>query len=113
VQINDSMGYLPCNRVAPGIRAGTNGAYAVVTGPSLRDRLHLRADMSELSSSLGQYFCGTQVEVLAENVTGAALPQEGWSQVRVGGKVGYMRRLYLSSVRSGDPATWRIEEVRR
>lgn len=53
------------------------------------DRVHLRADDSQRSRSMGLYFTGTPVE---EEATYA----NGWSLVRIGQEEGYIQTRYLS-----------------
>ena len=63
---------------------------AVVSNPNFRDRLHLRDRPSTKGKSLGRYFSGTQVQVLA---------YEGeWCHVLVDGKEGYMLAEYLTAL---------------
>ena len=64
--------------------------YAIVNNPYPGDRLNLRRDPSTDSSSLGKYYNGVYVEVLATL-------DNGFTQVRIGNLTGYMKTEYLSS----------------
>lgn len=63
------------------------GAWATPNNPHLLDRLHLRAEPSRESASLGKYYNGTPVFVLEHG--------EEWTRVRVGGTEGYMMTQFL------------------
>jgi uncharacterized protein YgiM (DUF1202 family) len=69
--------------------------YYVVSNPKSSDRLNLREEPSAKSRSLGRYFNGTQVEVIAGDTP------DGWLHVRVDGKEGYMMMKYLTYVSWG------------
>lgn len=60
---------------------------ATPNNPNANDRLHLRQFATKDSKSLGKYYNGTPLVILC---------REGdWTQVRVGGQVGYMMTKYL------------------
>lgn len=60
---------------------------ATPNNPNINDRLHLRQFATKDSKSLGKYYNGTPLVILS---------REGdWTQVRVGGQVGYMMTKYL------------------
>ena len=60
---------------------------ATPNNPNAKDRLHLRKLATKDSRSLGKYYNGTPLEILS---------LEGdWTQVRVGGQVGYMMTKYI------------------
>ena len=60
---------------------------ATPNNPKANDRLHLRQFAKKNSKSLGKYYNGAPLVILS---------QEGdWTQVRVGGQVGYMMTKYL------------------
>jgi uncharacterized protein YgiM (DUF1202 family) len=63
---------------------------AVVNNPNSNDRLHLRVSRSVTATSLGKYYNGTKVTVLAHP------PEPGWAKVRVGNTEGYMMDQYLA-----------------
>ncbi len=67
--------------------SGDTGVYAVVNNGNNVDRLNLRADPLEASASLGKFYSGTPVEVLAE--------LKGWTKVRVNNTIGYMNNRYV------------------
>jgi len=71
---------------------------AIVNNPNQRDRLHLRAEPSRQSQSLGRFFNGTQVEWLDGELG-------EWLKVRIGDIAGYMMAEYLFFVQtpSSDP----------
>ena len=71
------------------------GKYAVVANPNRADRLHLREMADRNSRSLGKYYNGTPVLVLAE--------EGDWAQVTVGGRQGYMMKRYLAFGEAGKP----------
>ncbi|MDR0930099.1 MAG: SH3 domain-containing protein [Oscillospiraceae bacterium] len=60
------------------------------------DRLDLRQEPSIDSASLGRYFNGTQIGVLASNYAG--LSKAGWEHVVIDGKVGYVMERYTQSI---------------
>lgn len=66
----------------------------VDNGSDLTSRLNLRAQPSKDAASLGKFYSGTAVDVVAD--TG-----DGWAQVSVGGVEGYMMTQYLSADGSG------------
>lgn len=71
--------------------------WAVVNNPDPADRLHLRRAASRSAASLGKYYNGTPVQVLA---------REGdWAQVRVFGVVGWMMDKYLAYGDAGNAVT--------
>lgn len=53
------------------------------------DRVHLRQSAADAAESLGLFFTGTPVERLS-------LAEDGWSRVRIGTTLGYMRTEYLA-----------------
>ena len=100
-------GFFPINRVVAGVLHRNDSIQcAVVTSPDIQDRLNLRSSVSETSASLGRYFVGTQVEVLESNVTNASSRDQMWHKVRVSGKTGFMKAIFLQDVPHGDPSTW-------
>lgn len=62
--------------------------WAVVDSPNPKDRLHLRAKPQRTADSLGKYYSGTPVKVLAR--------KDGWAQVDILGIRGYMDENYLA-----------------
>lgn len=52
------------------------------------DRVHLRAEPSQSSASLGLFFTGTEVTLLDSG-------DEAWAQVEIGSQRGYMMKKYL------------------
>ncbi|MDD3337142.1 MAG: SH3 domain-containing protein [Eubacteriales bacterium] len=62
--------------------------WAVVSNPKATDRLHLRTEPSRDARSLGKYYSGTPVRILAE--------QGDWVQVDILGVQGWMMRQYLA-----------------
>lgn len=62
--------------------------YAVVKNPVSTQKLNLRATPSTSSTSLGQFYNGTQVKVLRYGTD--------WCEVEVNGIHGYMMTMYLS-----------------
>lgn len=107
VSYDGHEGYVQAQWVLPG--GDFTGQYGVVANPDARDRLHLRAKAEAGSQSLGQYFNGTQVEILGggdsvtlRNWQSAA----GWYHVRVGNQEGYMMIKFVCPVSVGDPSTW-------
>jgi uncharacterized protein YgiM (DUF1202 family) len=64
--------------------------YAIVNNPYAGDRLNLRREPSTSSTSLGKYYNGVYVEVLATL-------DNGFTQVRIGNLTGYMKTEYLST----------------
>lgn len=75
---------------------GANSAHAqsvqntYVSNPNPADRLHLRATASTGASSLGKYYNGVRVDVLAYS-------SDTWAKVRIGNTEGYMLRQYLTT----------------
>ena len=63
---------------------------AIVNNPYPGDRLNLRREPTTTSSSLGKYYNGVCVEVLATL-------DNGFTQVRIGNLTGYMKTEYLST----------------
>ncbi len=75
-------------------------------GPSYvqEDRVHLRAEASRKSKSLGLYFAGTEAEVQWE--------QGDWVCVRIGTETGYMMRKFVSAdAPAGDTFVYRLTET--
>lgn len=112
IEVNGQQGFIPTQWVVAGSTQITSAtAYAVIKNPNVRDRLHLRKSASRESNSLGQYFNGTQVQLLNSNEL--TLSQfaynnaKGWAHVRIGNKDGYMLLEFLSPIMYGDPTTWR------
>lgn len=66
----------------------------VDNGSDLTSRLNMRAQPSKDSASLGKFYSGTTVEIVAD-------AGNGWSQVSIGGVEGYMMTQYLSADGSG------------
>lgn len=66
----------------------------VDNGSDLTSRLNLRAQPSKDAASLGKFYSGTAVDVVAD-------AGDGWAQVSVGGVEGYMMTQYLSADGSG------------
>ncbi len=65
-------------------------SYAIVNNPYPGDRLNLRREPTTDSSSLGKYYNGVYVEVLSTL-------DNGFTQVRIGNLVGYMKTEYLTT----------------
>lgn len=65
------------------------GTPAYVNNPNPRDRLNLRTQPRISSPSLGKYFNGVAVQVLAEY-------NDGWMHVQIGNLTGYMLSQYLT-----------------
>ena len=84
------------------VPAGTLDALtvAVVSNPNPADRLNLRESPDASAASLGKYYNGVQVEILASAGDGGA---DTWKWVRIMGTdvTGYMQTQYLE--RSGMP----------
>lgn len=82
----------------PASRAAQPIGYAVVHNPDPADRLNLRKTASVDAASLGRYYNGTQVAILAWSGE--------WAQVMVGGKdgdiAGYMQAKYLNTSNKRD-----------
>lgn len=91
VNVNGATGYMMTRYLAAFASQSEPNPYATVryvrTGNS--GRLHLREHASRDARSLGLYFNGTQVDVIANYGT--------WSFVNVNGKAGYMMSVYLAS----------------
>ena len=66
----------------------------VDNGSDLTGRLNMRAKPSRDAASLGKFYSGTTVEIVAD-------AGEGWAQVSIGGVEGYMMAQYLSADGSG------------
>lgn len=63
--------------------------WALVNNPNPEDRLNLRAEASQEAGSLGRFYNGTPVKVLAE--------KGDWCQVQIGtGLTGWMMKKYLA-----------------
>lgn len=62
--------------------------WAKVNNPDPRDRLHLREAPRRDAPSLGKFYNGAPVKVLAR--------RDGWAQVRLGGLSGWMKADYLA-----------------
>ena len=73
--------------------------YAVVTNPSQHEQVHLYKKPYAKAESFGRYVNGTQVEVVGS-------PGEGWLQVRVDGKEGYMIERFLTLIQRGMAIRW-------
>lgn len=88
-----------CSCVWTQAQAG-NGFYgsALVEGVT-SDRVHLRAEPSASSASLGLYYSGTQVECRSD-------PRGSWVYVTIGEQTGYMMARYLY----GGYYTWTIQQ---
>ena len=76
------------------VPAGVWAQSAVVdNGRDPESRLNLRREASTQSRSLGKFYTGTEVEIVAD-------AGDGWAQVTIGGSVssvsGYMAREYLA-----------------
>lgn len=107
VEVEGKQGYVQTQWVLPG--TDTPGRYGVIANPNARDRLHLRDKAGTSGQSLGQYFNGTQVEILSGGEDVNLLnwqSSSGWYRVRVDGKEGYMMTKFVSPVSVGDPSTW-------
>ena len=89
---------LLCAAVAAGLLAAAPLASAqsavVNNGSDVTSRLNMRAQPSKDSASLGRFYSGTRVEIVAD-------AGGGWSQVSIGGVDGYMMTQYLSADGSG------------
>lgn len=66
----------------------------VDNGSDLTSRLNMRAQPSRDAASLGKFYSGTVVEIVAD-------AGDGWAQVSIGGIEGYMMAQYLSTDGSG------------
>lgn len=88
--VNGQMGYLPAGRVT--LSGGTvtpPGDYGTATINGLTsDRVHLRAQASANSASLGLYFTGTEVTLRSD-------VRNGWVPVTIGAVDGYVDARYL------------------
>jgi len=62
--------------------------WAVVNNPNPQDRLHLRTDPDRGATSLGKYYNGTPVRILAT--------REEWVEVDIFGVTGWMMKEYLA-----------------
>ncbi len=62
----------------------------VVNNPNAKDRLNLRTGIDTASTSLGKYYSGVKVQVLAFQADGL------WVKVRIGNTEGYMMASYIS-----------------
>lgn len=69
---------------------GDGKTYGMVVSDDLRNRLNLRQSPHKDSASLGKYFSGTQVEILAE--------EGDWYKVRVDFQEGWMVKQYVRIV---------------
>lgn len=73
-----------------------------INNPDPADRLHLRSYASTQAPSLGKYYNGAPITVLADN-------GKGWVRVRVGlapaSLVGWMQKTYLLSTDGAAPAS--------
>ena len=67
--------------------------WAVVSNPNPDDRLHLRREPAKTASSLGKYYNGTPVRILAE--------RGDWVQVDIFGVTGWMMKEYLAFGQAG------------
>lgn len=76
---------------------GSSGMYAVVKNPNDADRLNLREKPSTASESLGKYYNGTFVRVLAT-------PKDGWAHVVIGTETGSMEGYMMTKYLNRDPA---------
>ncbi len=66
-----------------------NAKTAIVNNPNPADRLNLRKKPSAVADTLGKYYNGVEVAILAD-------AGNGWAQVSIGGRTGYMMTRYLS-----------------
>ena len=66
----------------------------VDNGSDVTSRLNMRAQPSKDAASLGKFYSGTTVEIVAD-------AGDGWAQVSIGGVEGYMMTQYLSRDGSG------------
>lgn len=78
-----------CCLAAASTALGESASVAYVSNPDPADRLNLRQSPDQHAPSLGRYYNGTPVEVLAAG--------EEWAKVRIGSLEGYMMAIYLSS----------------
>ena len=67
--------------------------WAVVSNPNPDDRLHLRREPAKTAASLGKYYNGTPVRILAE--------RGDWVQVDIFGVTGWMMKEYLAFGQAG------------
>lgn len=113
IAVDGQEGFIPTQWVVAGNsqQAGIANAYAVIKSPNVRDRLHLRKAAQRESTSLGQYFNGTQVQLLNGNELThsqfAYSNPKGWAHVRIGNKEGYMLLEFLIPIMGGNTATWK------
>lgn len=106
VEIGGQEGYLQTQWVIPGTMSSEPDLYrqyGVIASPNARDRLHLREKPSTSAASLGQYFNGTQVELLERPAMDTLNwnKADGWYRVRVNGKEGYLMARFVMPVFSG------------
>lgn len=73
---------------APALAGGQDMLYAVVNNPNPNDRLNLRISPTREALSLGKYYNGVTVKILA-------YADSAWAHVQVGDVVGYMMTQYL------------------
>ncbi|MDR0897077.1 MAG: SH3 domain-containing protein [Oscillospiraceae bacterium] len=109
--VEGEEGYVPCNAVevsTKGYPREILGAdtdvtgYGIVNNPDARERLHLRAEPSRESASLGRFLNGTQLEAFeAIEVDG-----EYWYSVRINGQKGYMLSEYINFVYPNEETLW-------
>lgn len=84
IDLNDRES-VPCTGAVPKYAQGER--IGIVHNPKEGSRLHLRKEKSTSSGSLGKYYSGTVVVILAE---------EGeWLHVRIGGLTGYMKKEHV------------------
>lgn len=74
-----------------------NLPHMTVVNPNPYDRLNLRATFSTSAESMGKFYNGTQVTVMAYN------DDRSWAQVWVGGQQGWMDMSYLTADSAGVP----------
>lgn len=109
IRVDGQEGYIHTQWILPGIKAATPnlfGVWGVVASPNGRDRLHLRDKPSTSGNSLGQFFNGTQVELLEGGQSISMTNWQnasGWYKVRVNGQVGYMMAKYIAPMYTGAP----------
>ena len=86
---------------APALAGGADLAYAVVNNPNPNDRLNLRVSPTRDTLSLGKYYNGVTVKILA-------YADSAWAHVQVGDVVGYMMTQYLVVYDGGN--NWKTVE---
>ena len=89
--------FYPSDLLYTRLYTGDDLRFGMVISDDARDRLNLRAKPDRGSESIGKYFSGTQVEILAE--------QGDWYKVRVDFQEGWMMKEYVREVPQEEPAS--------